>query len=392
VQRNTFVGLSIVLFCSCTFDTSSPLLHNDAGASDASESTRNADASQNNIDASRDAPCDFEDAQYCEGGAPDGPLNLTGKLDTTDDPRCHGFAQSGGPEACLIVSESITVGAARIVGSRPLILASVGILEIQGDIDISSYVGDSERGPGANDDACVNPSSPSRNAGGAGGGAGGSFAAKGGDGGDGNQDESLNRPIGMGATASPSVPLPTVVRGGCRGVRGGHESFIGGRGGDGGASGGAIRFVSTIEVRLLATGSIRATGAAGSGGQQQAGGGGAGSGGYVGLDAPQVTIIGNISANGGGGGEGGARLSGINETGSDGEDGLLANTPAAGGTGLDNAGDGGDGSALSTQPEGLVGDLSNTGAGGGGGGAGFVVITGSQSISGIISPSPIISP
>ena len=340
-----------------------------------------------------DAPCGFDFLELCGVSASVGDISVTSNdvIDTDTDPRCATLLQSGGPDACLLHVDSLTVDGGNSltgIGSRPLIVYSEGDITIDGLLDVSSYRG-GITGAGASFAACSFAQSPQDDIGGAGGGAGGSFGDVGGNGGEGDTDNSL----GLDGTAAaglvgPAEPVPVVVRGGCAGQHGGDEGLGGGSGGSGGASGGAVFLAARGRVQVTATGVVRATGAGGDGGEVQSGAGGGGSGGMIGLEAPQITVSGDLFANGGAGGGGGARISGIPTSGAPGGDGLAAVAVAAGGDGaspMAGEGDGGDGSA-GAQTEGELATSSRAGAGGGGGSAGVVLIVGFLKGSGTVSP------
>ncbi len=137
----------------------------------------------------------------------------------------------------------------------------------------------------------------------------------------------------------------------------------GGGGGVGGGGGGAIQFVSSSEVEITATGSIDAGGCGGAKGDDGAndGGGGGGSGGAILVDAPTVTINGQVAVNGGGGGG--------SDNGGDGGDGTLGRIGGAGGTvggAAGAAGGAGGGGGPSTAVNGGQGAGATLGSGGGG--------------------------
>ncbi|MBA3464132.1 MAG: hypothetical protein H0T46_29525, partial [Deltaproteobacteria bacterium] len=132
-----------------------------------------------------------------------------------------------------------------------------------------------------------------------------------------------------------------------------------------------------------------AGGAGGAGSMQGAGcgGGGGGSGGYIGLEAPTVTISGDLSANGGGGG-GGAAINGFSSNGTDGRTGT---DPAAGGAPSQSCGVAGAPGGTVGLGGGSVVGVDACGGGGAGGGAGYILIW-SQDYSAMgatISPAPL---
>lgn len=285
------------------------------------------------------------------------------------------------PSGRLISVDALSIAAGttlRVIGDRPLIVASWSTITVDGAIDASSDA--TGRGAGANPADCsVHAAIAGENddAGGAGGGGGG-FQGAGGTGGEG----------GAGATGGNggvAVAAPLLL-GGCAGARGGTGDTPGGSGGDGG---GAVQL--TARTGVMITGTVHAGGSGGDpattngGNDADGGGGGGGSGGMIGLEAPDVTVASGatLAANGGGGGEG------INDgPGGRGSDGAPAATRASGG----NGGDGGNGGLGSGGPA-LAGgngaDDSENGAGGAGGGAGYVVIFGASTT---LGPGAVISP
>lgn len=253
----------------------------------------------------------------------------------------------------------------RVIGDRPLIVASWDTIDINGEINVTSET--EEAGAAANPAECGTsaPVEGQNDNGGAAGGGGGAFQGAGGDGGngDGNGGQSNG---GMGGT---SVMIPTRVRGGCPGANGGQG--FGGSPGMGGAGGGAIQLTAQVRVRVRG-GEILAGGAGGQGGLGgDSGGGGGGSGGFIGLDAAKVEVENaRLMCNGGGGGEGAG-----DPPGNDGEPGGGDASAAPGGSdGADSGSDGGVG-GYRDQPNGLPPvNLRNGGGGGGGGGVGYILV------------------
>jgi len=295
-------------------------------------------------------------------------------------------AQTLGPTARMITASSITIsedGKLRVVGSRPLIIASWSTLDVLGTIDASSRVDEPFSGAGSEPTMCAMaaPTPGQDRADGAGGGGGGAFAGKGGNGGDG-------RP-GTKGTGGTKVEFPGYVRGGCAGAAGGATQIAAG---DGSPGGGAVHLVA--KTQLTISGMVEAGGAGGGAGLQGndddslgSGGGGAGSGGYIGIESESVTLTETaiVAANGGGGGE-----AGDDEADGDlGDDGLIAMIEALGGAGAaEKGGNGGNGGYLD-KPDGKAGKKQDVG-GGGGGGAGFVALRAfTQNVPlGTVSPNP----
>ncbi len=282
----------------------------------------------------------------------------------------------------LVVERDATL---RVIGSKPLIIASASTIEIDGVIDVSSRRGE-PFGAGANPAACdatkaVPGANETTTGGGSGGGGGGAFQGSGGGGGPGGA--LLENPGGIGGK---HAPVPRVVRGGCNGAASGKA------GPDpqvsppsnantvalGGAGGGAIQLTARTSITIR--GVVVASGAGGEGAplHSATGGGGGGSGGYIGFDAPKVSFIdaARIVANGGGGGasEG---FAGAGAHGADGHDDAVT---ALGGIAASCGGGGGAGSAQTT----FAGfnaspTASSCGGGGGGGGAGYIMVHAQES-------------
>ena len=371
--------VALLLASACSFDPKAALV------ADASrDGTQPVDAAAP-TDATADARCVVGSLDLCAQGTPDPASTLSGTIHTGTDARCRTLPQPGGPDACLILADGVTIGDLIGIGPRPLVVVSTTDLTITGALDVSSRLGVRD-GAAANDASCAVSGQPESDLGGAAGAAGGSFHGAGGNGGEGDTDNSLgNDGTALAGLASAAITQPAFLRGGCPGGRGGDEGG-GGLGGAGGSSGGAVWLVAAGKLELLATGSIRATGAGGAPGQVQSGGGGGGSGGLIVLEATTLAIGGPVSANGGGGGEGGTRFGSTSVTGNKGADGDLGATPAPGGFGaLGSSGDGGAGSA-GAQLDGGAGESTIVGAGGGGGAAGFIHLIGTVQGSGVVSP------
>jgi hypothetical protein len=272
------------------------------------------------------------------------------------------LSQSGGPQIRVVsvtrlsVQKGVTL---RVVGDRPLVVAAWTDISVDGTVDVGS---DSKDGAGADPSDCASHAakdgSTDHNEGGGGG--GGGFGGDGGDGGDGRSGSA------NGGAKGAKIAPPTVVRGGCEGGRGGDS------GGSGGSGGGALQLSARLAITVAGT--LHAGGERGAGaGTGDKGGGGGGSGGYLGLDAPSVTLESTaiLAANGGGGGEGSSGLSGKS-----GEHGLAQAQAADGGSGgTSSGGDGGDG-GWRDGPNGQNGKQDSDGGGGGGGGVGFVLVHG----------------
>lgn len=311
--------------------------------------------------------------------------------------------QPGQPPAVILYVGALTIdtGATlRVIGARPAIIAGDGTISISGTIDASSHIavtdmnthasGNVQLGAGANQ-VCTAASgrsgSPAPPSAGSGGGGGGSFYGMGGVGGSGDNN---NAP---GGAAGGTVGAPSTVRGGCAGGSSGAAGAAAVAPASqatvsvGGAGGGGIHLWSNKAIAI--SGDVLATGAGGAGSMQGAGcgGGGGGSGGYIGLEAPSVTISGDLSANGGGGGGGGA----ISSFSGNGSDGRAGSDPAAGGGASSMCGSAGaSGGAVGLSGGSVVG-TDPCGGGGAGGGAGYILIWSSSfsAMGATMSPAPL---
>ncbi len=287
--------------------------------------------------------------------------------------------QPNNVEALLVGVGQLTVAPGvtlRATGSRALLIAAYDQIVVEGTIDVSS-LSRFERGAGTRPESC---DSHAPGVGGTGtddgGGGGAGYQGAGGRGGDG---EPAGTP-GLGGRAGKAVGLPSTVRGGCDGAR------AGGFGGRGGAGGGAVLLAARCSIQV--DGVIHAGGGGGAEGIGDRAGGGGGSGGWIGLDAPVVTVTSGavLAANGGGGGGGGVNSS----SGTAGENASASATAANGGLPPSGGGSGGVGGA-GVVPTGGAGGTGADGGGGGGGGVGFVFVRGTSvgiSASSVVSPAP----
>jgi hypothetical protein len=314
----------------------------------------------------------------------------SGLLEDPDgDAIAHAFLRFNGHY--LISVDSFTIASGnrlRVTGNDPLIIASWSTIDISGAIDASSSRL-TDDGAGADPVGCGLLNSDGGDgeddtSGGGGGGGGGAQGA-GGDGGNGAIDQTNASP---GSGGSARTPFGGTVRGGCDGGDGGN----GGAGKLlGGPGGGAMQLTAAVSVSI--NGNLFASGGGGAGGVADAGGGGGGSGGFIGIQAPSITLtaIADLLANGGGGGGGGDDAGGQN--GMPGEDAGEMAGQAQGGSGGGDGGVGGDGNS-SAGVNGAVGQSEIDGGGGGGGAGGFVVLwsTSSPSIDGgaEIQPAAIV--
>lgn len=316
---------------------------------------------------------------------PDGPLppNINiGNSRTIDTANCGRVVPLGTGEVCVVYTDQILIqgiGNVRVVGPRPLVLLGVSSVRIDGVLDAASHRADSTFGAGASTGGACEDVAAGGNAvtatDGGGGGAGGSFVGFGGSGGPGGTGTSNTLPAAGASPGSP-MPTPTAIRGGCGGSSGGNSDAT--AGGLAGAGGGAVYLISGGQ--LTVNGTINASGAGGGAGAVRTGGGGGGSGGFIGLDAPVLTIGVNakIFAIGGSGASGGSDAT----AGVSGDEAMNAMTP------LDtfSGSTGGPGSAGAIGSAGGASGGVNTGGGGAGGGGGGYIGTTTTVTGGTFAP------
>jgi hypothetical protein len=290
--------------------------------------------------------------------------------------------------AVLSIGRLTVSAAARLsaIGPRPVLIASWSTITVDGMIDAGSHLGVTSApahtaqtvqfGAGANQGCAAGVGQDGLDAtttAGSGGGGGGGWQGAGGPGG-----------RGGGASAVAGGPGGQLValagmRGGCPGGSSGAAGMVAtppalqGSRALGGAGGGAIRLVAHDSIDVHGTISANGAGGAGAPTSSACGGGGGGAGGYIGFEAPTVSLAGTITANGGGGG-GGAGVSGA---GNDGGDGIAGTAPAPGGGSAGCGQAGGGGAAAASLDGAAAGNADTCGGGGGGGGgaSGFIVIT-----------------
>jgi hypothetical protein len=173
-----------------------------------------------------------------------------------------------------------------------------------------------------------------------GGGGGGGFLSAGGTGGNGkctNGDHFANGDVG-GGVCGVAMLVPLV--GGSGGGSGGDATTGVEQGWAGGGGGGALQI--SARIALTVSGTISARGGAGYGVAGAAGidgGGGGGAGGAVLLEAPAITLSGQVIVDGGAGGVAGSGLGGAGATGTtDPADGLSYAAKGQGGSGGGGAG------------------------------------------------------
>ncbi|MGZ3438103.1 MAG: hypothetical protein ACXVDD_01220 [Polyangia bacterium] len=283
----------------------------------------------------------------------------------------------------------------RVTGTRALIVVAARKVDIAATINASADHLTS--GPGATlsgkgGDGLASGDFDS----GGGGGGFGSGGAKGG-------DATGTTGVGGGTAGSSFGDTRTFFGGGSPGGFGGGAPDCGATEmtkGRGGAGGGAVQISSAVDITVDSAGGVNVGGGGGTGGcgSLASAGGGGGSGGIVFLEAPTLTVLGKLAANGGAGGGGGSGNG--NNDGKDGANGALSATAAGGGAAgaggflsSSNGGDGGNGAAGNS---GAVRGANQENGGGAGGGTGRVWLrtpTGTTPIIGgsaLMSQSPTI--
>ena len=328
--------------------------------------------------------------RVCLSSAPSQAISYPAatQLDTTGSAVCtETIAQPDGPELCVIAGTTVSIGGTVMVsGSRALVLVATDTTTVSGTLDLSSTSA-GRRGAAANLGSCANPGLGTDDTGGAGGGGGAGLGTSGGTGGTGDLNDN-GPPAGQGRGGTPGAAptMPTVLRGGCRGGDGGAGDMV--HRAPGGDGGGAVYLIAGNAIHI--SGDVFASGAGGGAtastpGAEQGGGGG-GTGGMIGLDAPNIEILGRVVANGGAGGGGGGGTGG-----SPGGDGTTTswNAPATGGIGGGSipGGSGSPGTAIGATTN-VDGSSNDGGGGGGAGGLGIIVIRGVIDGGTRMSPAP----
>lgn len=415
-----------VLVLGCDFDPSVDSPEDGApGAVDASMATPDA------APISTDAPLGGPDASTPNCGwpytpvhfdpcvhAPPGPYEVQ-TLTRTDGPYVYYTSGAGAlldPDGNAIphtdttvnglkmlwVSElTITTGAIlRVIGSRPLLIASQSDIDVLGTLDASSYWdagrANYEVGAGSQPFACANaPVEMGDTCGehGGGGGGGGGFGGAGGTGGEGASNHNCEDGTfgAQGGAGGGAVAVPeTSLRGGCAGGDGG-EGNGSDTAGVGGPGGGAVHLSAADQIFIRGLIHVGGAGGRGSSGDRAAGGGG-GSGGMIGLEADALIFdsAAVLSANGGGGG-GGSN----NAVAAAGQDARADGSQAVGGSGEAGQGsDGGDGGWLGGPAGETAAPSPSRGGGGGGGGVGYILYHGVTPIGDAlrVSPAPVLVP
>lgn len=273
------------------------------------------------------------------------------------------FVTVGG-NAVLFTNALFVQAPITVTGGAALLIAAADQVAVGANISVAGH--GTAKGPGAQTSgsgvggdgtAYVNGASRASAGGGGGGhrtygGAGGGYLP-------------FTTPGGGGAPYG-STPSAALV-GGSSGGSGG-DAY--GANGSGGGGGGALQISSAVGISIGAV-VINANGGGGNGGGNTfIGGGGGGAGGEILLEAPALSILGTLVANGGGGGGGGGG-SGVGAPGAPGADGLIGTAPAAGGSGgAPQGSNGGSGGAAAGGP--TAGNDWNSKGGGGGGSAGRI--------------------
>ena len=283
--------------------------------------------------------------------------------------------QSGGGKVAVYVARSFRVETnASLVtrGTFPLVIVALDTMEVLGGVD----VGAKESGDSAGGFKYQGPPT-SRKGGGPGGGnvgtstnagAGGSYCGLGGEG-------PINTAGGTPATGGTAYGTPENI------------PLIGGSAGGGaglpfsGTGGGAVQLVAGKKFTLAANGYVHAGGGGGSfaGAVKSQPGAGGGSGGAILIEAPEVSLLGALIANGGAGG--------AKDNGQDSKtDGTVATSPPQ-----TNGSIGGPGSAGESINGGNGTWVADDPGGGGGGAAGRIRVnstTGNNALSArLLSPS-----
>jgi hypothetical protein len=337
-----------------------------SGGGDASPDGPNVEAGPLGYVASNLGTVTIADGGIPDGGdagiaiiGADGGLDWSNAVDVSITANCSATCLGPGitltqsdadhSPATLYVVKSLKIASGTILtlnGPNPVIIASLGDVDIQGAVNangvyVSLYPGAggwppagmnsaAPQGPGAGGNG-FSPTYPASAAG------GGSYCGTGAKG----TGTGLIAPGGSTYGSPQNVPL-------LAGSAGGYYSGTS----YSGFSGGGVQISSATSIIIRNVGLINAGGAGAYGG--------GGSGGAILLEAPTVTVQGTLAANGGGGG--------VDST--FGAGATPSSTPAAGGA---NGGAGSAGPTINGSL-GVIGDAGTTFYGGGGGGAGYIRI------------------
>ncbi|HEY8040695.1 MAG TPA: hypothetical protein VIF15_12910 [Polyangiaceae bacterium] len=370
------------------------------GGADGSSGDSSVTDSGNSFDSPNDGPAveagplgfvpsNFGTVTIADGGVPeageggvsvvgaDGGIDWSSAPDVTITANCGNaclpphlvITQGDGSHADLYVMKSLTVDSSTTLtptDAVPVIFAVLGAVDVQGTINVAANGYFS--GPGA--PAWIGPTGP-QGPGGGGNGYSANYPTSGGGGGSlcgiGGKGGAPSGAQAPGGSAYGNATLTPLVAGSGGGNVAGYAW---------GAGGGGIQISSGTSILVRAVGIINAGGGGGSYG-------GGGSGGAILLEAPTITIQGNVVANGGGGGAYATTGSTV------GANAQASSTPAAGGS---SAGSqlGGNGSAATATKgaDGTFGDAAID-VGCGGGGAGYIRLnssSGKATVSGTVSP------
>ena len=284
-------------------------------------------------------PSNFDPGAVDFGNAPNATLNCgTTTIDTTPgtptlDNWCGNAPprivqnQNSGPAVVIVPLRGLTIAQGstlRLVGNRPVLLAVIGDVSIDGSIDASADGATPGAGGNWSCGASAGGNGQGDNLFGAGGGGGGGYGTQGGPGGNSTGGERGN-PGGTRGNGNISPLL-----GGCNGGLGGRCDNVAGA-----AGGGAVQISATGNVR--ATGSLSADGGFGSRGcGNDNGATGGGSGGAVLIEARSLDVgSATLSARGGDGGSsdgnGGRGATNANSSGDNGGSGGLNGGGGGGG-------------------------------------------------------------
>lgn len=298
-----------------------------------------------------------------------------------------------GPDVMIVRASDITIdGTLDVTGTLPLAIVAMTIT-VNGVIDASATL--DTAGPGGGSPGAVTASNGVH----AGtlhdsGGGGGGFGTAGTKGGTVGNGAGCADPLANGGAPGPVLGTDTleVLEGGGGGGNG-SPGFCNTPPGGGG--GGAIQLSALERLEIAQNSVISAGGGGGAGGDycvalDAGSGGGGGAGGAIYLDAPIVSLAGTIAANGGAGGSG--AFGPLTLDGLAGADALAALAPALGGVKRGDGGMPGGRGATAMHAAKPGGSLDCDANGGGGGGAvGRIVVRSLEpaTVSGIMTPVPV---
>jgi hypothetical protein len=298
-------------------------------------------------------------------------------------------------DVVVLRGNTVTIlGTVQVTGDRPFVILARSII-VEGVLDASGHSetpGPAGGAPGGANEDGFGGSGLSMGSS-TGGGGGGGFGDLGGVGGGGVTPACMNNAPGGSAGETFGAPEILVLAGGGSGGTGAAATSC--ERSRGGGGGGAIQLSAIERIFVTATGVVTAGGGGGRGGllcanaaNAPAAGAGGGAGGTVYLDAPELDVVGVVSANGGGGGGSGNSNNG---PGGDGADAGGRIEPASGGMegGGGDSRVGGAGGARDAAAEKGGGGCEADG-GGGGGAVGRIVQRGLPTSNGMISPAPVV--